>query len=116
MNPEEIRELAAYAEEHGAHTKAGMLRYLAKQISLFEPVVVAVRREMKGGEYDRKRVECTIRERDEGEYAPVQPDTDEDVGVETSMNDNWCGRDECQHCQGHSRGPPGSPDCPSLKQ
>lgn len=31
-------------------------------------------------------------------------------------NPNWCGEDECPHCQGHAVGPPGSPDCPTLEE
>lgn len=31
------------------------------------------------------------------------------------FNENWCGEDDCPHCQGHERGPPNSGDCPRIQ-
>jgi len=64
MNEREIRSLAQFAENNGAHTKAEMLRELADTIELYEPVVEAVRAELSEGEYDRERVENYIAEAD----------------------------------------------------
>lgn len=41
-------------------------------------------------------------------------------GVEVAVLDtpserepaNWCGEDDCPHCQGFDKGPVGAPDCP----
>lgn len=65
MEPSKIRQLAQYAEENGAHSKANMLRHFADEIELYEPVVEAVEAEQEQGEYDRQRVAQAIQEADE---------------------------------------------------
>ena len=62
MDETEIRYLAQYAEDNGAHSKASMLRHLADEMELYEPVVDAVRQEYEADEYDRERVENNIRQ------------------------------------------------------
>lgn len=64
MDETAIRNLAQYAEDNGAHSKASMLRHLADEMALYEPVVDAVRAEQEAGEYDRERVENRISEAD----------------------------------------------------
>lgn len=65
MDETEVRNLAQYAEDNGAHSKASMLRHLADEIALYEPVVDAVQQEYEADEYYRERVENRIREADE---------------------------------------------------
>lgn len=64
MDSSEIRQLADYAENHGAHSKANMLRHFAEEIELYEPVVDAVEAEQERDGYDRARVEQAIQEAD----------------------------------------------------
>jgi len=65
MDETEIRNLAQYAEDNGAHSKASMLRHLADEMALYGPVVDAVRQEYEVEEYDRERVEQNIQQADQ---------------------------------------------------
>lgn len=61
-DPQRIRNLATFAEQNGAHSKAEMLRQYADTIELYEPVVEAVSEAEEEGEYDRAAVEQAIQE------------------------------------------------------
>lgn len=68
--PDTLRELADYAEESGAHTKANMLRGLADDMELYRPVIKGFL-EVKQGDFSRENLDEAIKKWEEHfDYEP----------------------------------------------